>query len=584
MSRPKEFWSQIKRCYPTKSSKGNNCKLFEINGKRETNIKVISNAFCTFFTQIGKTLRDSLPSLVSPIWKNHDHGDIRRTLNPGGCIFKFTTTSREEIHEILRKLKRKKALGYDDIPVSLIIDGAAQISGPLSSLINRCLRQSVFPSAEKWAKVTPVYKSGERSLMDNYRPISVLPVLSKVFERVVYQQLYSYLEEYELLSQRQFGFRNKSSTQHAVNLFSNCIRQGMDRGLLTGAVFVDLRKAYDTVDHSRVLSKLPLYGINVSIYPYMELKWFESYLFDRKQFVQFDGVKSATQSVFCGVPQGSILGPLLFTLLINDIDLQLNHCEIILYADDAVIYCVHKTCDIIESQLNTDIDQVAHWLAKNNLVANLKRTKTECVLFGTSQRPSKSAPLEIKMNGHSITESKNYEYLGVTLDKNLNFNEHLEKTFKKISSRIKLLSRVRQNISPYTAETIYKVMILPVMLYCSNVFVGMTQSKKQRFETFEDRAMRIINGNRKSDVKLPLINHLRKRLCALEVFKCLNGIVPKAFENYFTRNSHKMNTRNNNKSVVIPKVRTEAGRKTFSFQGARYLITYPTTCKLKHHF
>ena len=112
-------------------------------------------------------------------------------------------------------------------------------------------------------------------------------------------------------------------------------------------------------------------------------------------------------------------------------------------------------------------------------------------------------------------------------------------------------------------------MILPVMLYCSNVFVGMTQSKKLRFEIFQDRAMRIINGNRKSDVKLPRINHLRNRLCALEVFKCLNGIVPKAFENYFTRNSHKMNTRNNNKSVVIPKVRTETGRKTFSFQGAK---------------
>ena len=130
------------------------CQLFEINGKREKNKTVISNAFCTYFAQIGKTLRDSLPSLVSPIWKNHDHGDLRQTLNPGGCIFKFTTTSHKEIHEILRKLKQKKAPGYDDIPVSLIIDGAAQISGPLSNLINRCLRQSVFPTAEKWAKVT----------------------------------------------------------------------------------------------------------------------------------------------------------------------------------------------------------------------------------------------------------------------------------------------------------------------------------------------------------------------------------------------------------------------------------------------
>ena len=122
----------------------------------------------------------------------------------------------------------------------------------------------------------------------------------------------------------------------------------MDRGQLTGAVFVDLRKAYDTVDHSMLLSKLPLYGIN-----HEELQWFENYLFDRKQFVQFDGVKSETQSMSCGVPQGSMLGPLLFIMLINDIDLQLNHCEIILYADDAVIYCADKKCENIESQLKT---------------------------------------------------------------------------------------------------------------------------------------------------------------------------------------------------------------------------------------
>ena len=412
ISRPKDFWSQIKRCYPTKGSKGNNCKLLDINGKRETDKKVISNAFCTFFTLIGKTLRDSVPSLVSPIWKNHDHGDLFRTLNPRECVFKFKQTSCKEIYEILRKLKRKKSPGYDDIPVSLIIDGAAQISGPLSKLINRCLRQSVFPSAEKWAKITPIYKSGERSSMDNYRPISVLPVLSKVFERVVYKQVYSYLEEDELLSQKQFGFRNKSSTQHAVTLFSDFIRQGMDKGKLTGAVFLVLRKAYDTVDHSRVLSKLPLYGIS-----HEELQWFENYLFDRKQSVQFDGIKSETQSVSCGVPQGSTLGPLLFTLLINDISLKLSHCETILYADDTVIYCADKNCESIERQLNIDIGQIAEWLTTNNLVANLKRTKTECLPFGTHQRTSKSRALKIKMNEQSIFESKSYEYLGVTLDK-----------------------------------------------------------------------------------------------------------------------------------------------------------------------
>ena len=196
-------------------------------------------------------------------------------------------------------------------------------------------------------------------------------------------------------------------------------------------------------------------------------------MFDRKQFVQFDRVKSETQSVSCGIFQGSILGILLFILLSNDIDLQLKHCEIILYADDAVIYCANKNCENIESQLKIDIGQIAEWLTINNLVANLKRTKTECVLFGTYQRTSKSKPLQVKMNEQSISESQKYEYLGVILDKNLNFDEHLEKTFKKVSSRIKLLSRVGENINPHTAETIYKVMILPVMLCCCNIFVSM---------------------------------------------------------------------------------------------------------------
>ena len=142
----------------------------------------------------------------------------------------------------------------------------------------------------------------------------------------------------------------------------------------------------------------------------------------------------------CGVPQGAILGLLMFTLLNNYIDLQLNHCEVILYADDAVLYCANKNCDNIESQLNTDINKVAQWLVKNKLVVNLKRTKTECVVFGTSQRTSKSRLLNIQMNGENITESKSYEYIGLKLDKNLNFIDHLEKTFKNISSRIKLLS------------------------------------------------------------------------------------------------------------------------------------------------
>ena len=237
---------------------------------------------------------------------------------------------------------------------------------------------------------------------------------------------------------------------------------------MTGAVFIDLRKAFDTVDHARLLSKLPIYGIKNK-----ELCWFESYLFGRKQIVSYDGALSEIQAISCGVPQGSILGPLLFTLLINDIDKNLRKCEMTLYADDSVLYVGGKTCDVIEEKLNSDLEQIANWFVQNNLVVNRKKIKTECVLYGTHQRTSGFKPMEVKINQTKITESDVYEYLGVKMDKNLTFSDHLEKTIKKATSRIKLLSRIQHNISPYTAETIYKVTILPILLYCKHVFLHM---------------------------------------------------------------------------------------------------------------
>ena len=221
-------------------------------------MKKIANGFCKFFTNIGKNLQNVLPKLTDIAWTHHDHSNSKRKLNPQNCTFTFQRVSSKEIKDIMRKLNRKKAQGYDEIPTSFIKDGADILADPLASLINRCLANSRFPSAEKCSKVIPVYKSEERSFLDNYRPISILPVLSKVFERVVHQQLYTYLEENNLLSKNQFGFRTSSSTQHAVTKFSDSIRQNMDKGLMTGAIFIDLRRAFDTVDHARLLSKLTL--------------------------------------------------------------------------------------------------------------------------------------------------------------------------------------------------------------------------------------------------------------------------------------------------------------------------------------
>ena len=224
-----------------------------------------------------------------------------------------------------------------------------------------------------------MFKNGKANDMDNYRPISVLPTISKVLERVVHTQLYDFLAKEKLLSPYQCGFRKGHSTELAVLSFTDSIRRSMDQGLLTGAVFIDLRKAFDTVDHDLLLEKLTKgYGVTGK-----ELGWFKDYLTDRRQVVTVQSTLSDPCDVAFGVPQGSILGPLLFVLFINDLPTIAN---ILLYADDAVIFAAHKDIKILEETLNDELNEVNKWTLSNFLFIN--KRKTEFVIFGTDARLS----------------------------------------------------------------------------------------------------------------------------------------------------------------------------------------------------
>ena len=257
------------------------------------------------------------------------------------------------------------------LPSRLLKDGAKEISKPLTHMINRSLSECTIPIEWKHAKITPIHKSGTLDNPDNYRPISVLPVLSKILEKCVQEQYVGYLENNKLLSNIQFGYRKKRSTELAVNLFLDDVRKCIDKGNMVGALFVDLSLAFDTIGHGRLLDQLPtMYGIKDK-----ELEWFENYLFNRSQYVFYEKEASNVMNLKCGVPQGSILGPILFLLFFNDLVDHLEKVKVLKLADDTVMYFSDKDFFNIESTLNSDIHNLYRYLYDNELIINLKQTK-----------------------------------------------------------------------------------------------------------------------------------------------------------------------------------------------------------------
>ena len=288
-------------------------------------------------------------------------------------LFILSQLRKNEIIKIIDCFK-ESAAGSDAIKANVIKHIKNIVCIPLKQICNLSLSLGVFPHELKIANVVPIHKANDDMVFSNYRPVSVLPVFSKLLERLVYNRLIVFINNNMILYEYQFGFQKGKSTHFAIMLLTDKITEALDRGECLIGVFLDFSKAFDTVDHAILLIKLRKYGIQG-----VELQWFSDYLYNRLQYVTYNNHKSRREKITCGVPQGSILGPLLFLLYINDLVNVSRHCFSILFADDTNMFISGKHLEVLCSQLNDDLREIQEWLNCNKLSLNV--LKTHYMLF-----------------------------------------------------------------------------------------------------------------------------------------------------------------------------------------------------------
>ena len=327
---------------------------------------MIANTFNDFFVNVASKIKEP----ITP--SNHDKlKDFCSSKISQNTSFVIPTINKEKVLKHLSNVDVSKATGSDNIGTRLLKLAASHIADDITFICNSSINSNCFPDKWKEAKVSPLHKNGPIEEINNYRPISILPVLSKALEKHVSDSLTLYLNENNLLHKTQSGFRPHHSCETALNFMTDSWLNAIDDGKMIGVVLVDFKKAFDLVDHDILMSKLEFYGIKDKT-----LSWFKSYLSQRQQQVSIDNTKSRFRPITCGVPQGSILGPLLFLLFINDLPLYTSNVSTDMYADDTTLYDVQTSQDTIEKNLQIALNELHKWCKNNGMVLNSTKTKS----------------------------------------------------------------------------------------------------------------------------------------------------------------------------------------------------------------
>ena len=545
---------------PNKTKKSRRITMLKDCDKNICDEYDMANAFNNYFAEIANKIAQTIPrsnEFVKYLGENNPNSIYLHPSNPN------------EIAKLIDKLNNKKATGPDNIHIKTVKSIKEIISKILTHVINICFTNGMYPEQLKTAKVIPIHKKNDPTDPSNYRPISLLSCMNKIIEKVIYSRLESFLTHYDFFYDYQFGFRNNHSTETALIEIIDSIRQNIDDNYFTMGLYIDLTKAFDLVDHNILLHKLNHNGIRGTAN-----SLFKQYLSNRQQYVQLGNKKSQTKCINIGVPQGSVLGPILFIIYVNDIH-RSTDANIRLFADDTNIFIKNKDPLLLKQNMITEFNKINQWFTDNRLILNTSKTQ-----FNIFCRKNKAVPPQLNqilLNNIIVERSHHVKYLGLILDDKLTWREHISDLETKLIKILRSFKIMKQWLPEKEKLQLYYAYFHSKVKYGIQLYGTANRASIKKIQILQNKTIKTLFGldyltptiDILKKYKLTTVKDLYKITIAQFVHKQRNQMLPKPFINYFrpvsditersTRQSNLLNTN---------RVNTEQAKKMIQHAGA----------------